>query len=335
MPCSDLTVAVIHYQTPDLLGRCLARLLPAAPGARIVVIDAGDLAPLPPDWYSPGVELVRVANHSFAATVNAGLESCRTAYFAHMNADVLVERRTFTDLLGTLDADPAAGMAGPLPVDARGVLQDQGLPYRWWQWRAALDPSAWHHTTRRAGRSVRGVKAPWLSGCLQVVRTAAAHAAGPLDESQRFTNEETDWCHRMRDRGFGQVVLVGSVTSYFGLPSAAAYGATKAALNSMAQSLKYDFDKLNIRIQVVNPGFVDTPLTAKNKFDMPGLMPVDKASARFVDGIARGGFEIVFPRRLAWMLKAGTFLPQMLYHRIIRKATGWDQRRFGIKKKPK
>jgi len=140
---------------------------------------------------------------------------------------------------------------------------------------------------------------------------------------------------RMRERGFGQVVLVGSVTSYFGLPSAAAYGATKAALNNMAQSLKYDFDKLNIRIQVVNPGFVDTPLTAKNKFDMPALMSVDKACERFLDGIARGGFEIVFPRRLAWLLKAGTFLPQMLYHRLIRKATGWDQRRFGIKKKGK
>ncbi len=224
MPCSDLTVAVIHYQTPDLLGRCLARLLPAAPGARIVVIDAGDLAPLPPDWYSPGVELVRVANHSFAATVNAGLESCRTAYFAHMNADVLVERRTFTDLLGTLDADPAAGMAGPLPVDARGVLQDQGLPYRWWQWRAALDPSAWHHTTRRAGRSVRGVKAPWLSGCLQVVRTAAAHAAGPLDESQRFTNEETDWCHRMRDRGF-DLILTDSPVTHLGGSSTPAHPA--------------------------------------------------------------------------------------------------------------
>jgi len=140
---------------------------------------------------------------------------------------------------------------------------------------------------------------------------------------------------RMRERGFGHVVMVGSVTSYFGLPSAAAYGATKAALNNMAQALKYDLDKLNIRIQVVNPGFVDTPLTAKNKFDMPGLMSVDKATERFVAGIERGGFEIVFPRRLAWMLKAGTYLPQMLYHRLIRKATGWDQRRFGIKKKPK
>jgi short-subunit dehydrogenase len=138
---------------------------------------------------------------------------------------------------------------------------------------------------------------------------------------------------RMRHRGFGQVVLMGSVTAYCGLPSAAAYGASKAALNNLAQSLKYDFDKLNIRIQIANPGFVDTPLTAKARFNMPALMPVEKASERLVHGIENGGFEIVFPRRLAWLLKAGTFLPQALFHRIIRKLTGWDQRRFGLERK--
>ena len=71
---------------------------------------------------------------------------------------------------------------------------------------------------------------------------------------------------RMRERGRGQVAVVASVTGYFGWPSAAAYGASKAALNNMAEALKYDFDKLNIRIQVINPGFVDTPLTGKNTF---------------------------------------------------------------------
>jgi NAD(P)-dependent dehydrogenase (short-subunit alcohol dehydrogenase family) len=131
---------------------------------------------------------------------------------------------------------------------------------------------------------------------------------------------------RMRDRGFGQVAVVGSVTSYYGLPSAGAYGASKAALNSVAQSLKFDFDKLNIRIQMVNPGFVDTPLTKKNEFSMPGLMPVDRAARRMVDGFKTGGFEITFPRRLTWVLKAGGYLPRGVYHWLIAKATGWDKR---------
>ena len=71
---------------------------------------------------------------------------------------------------------------------------------------------------------------------------------------------------RMRERGRGHIVVVASVTSYFGWPTTAAYGASKAALNNMAEALKYDFDKLNIRIQVMNPGFVDTPLTGRNNF---------------------------------------------------------------------
>ncbi|MHB2264843.1 SDR family NAD(P)-dependent oxidoreductase [Aliihoeflea sp. PC F10.4] len=132
---------------------------------------------------------------------------------------------------------------------------------------------------------------------------------------------------RMRDRGFGQIAITGSVTAYFGLPSAAAYGATKAALNNMARGLKYDFDKLNIRIQMFNPGFVDTPLTAKNKFPMPALMPVEKAAERYIAGLKHGGFEVTFPRRLSWLLKAFSYLPESLYYMIVRKATGWDKRR--------
>lgn len=137
---------------------------------------------------------------------------------------------------------------------------------------------------------------------------------------------------RMRDRGFGQIAFVGSVTSYFGLPSAAAYGATKAALNSMAQSLRYDFDKLNIRLQVFNPGFVATPLTAKNKFAMPALMPVEQASARMAAGLRKGGFEVTFPRRLTWVMKAMTYLPNELQYLIMKRVTGWDKRQFGIKR---
>jgi len=130
----------------------------------------------------------------------------------------------------------------------------------------------------------------------------------------------------MRERGFGHVVLVGSASAYFGWPSAAAYGASKAALNNMAEALKHDFDKMNIRIQIANPGFIDTPLTEKNQFAMPALMPVDKASARMAAGIRSGGFELVFPRRLLWFLKVLRILPMPLRYWFIHKVTGWDKR---------
>lgn len=108
---------------------------------------------------------------------------------------------------------------------------------------------------------------------------------------------------RMRKRSRGHVVLMGSVTAYFGWPTLAAYGATKAALNNMADALRYDFEKMNIRIQIINPGFVDTPLAKKNIHLMPALMPVEKASRRMMKAIRSGGYETTFPWRLTWGLK--------------------------------
>lgn len=130
----------------------------------------------------------------------------------------------------------------------------------------------------------------------------------------------------MKARGFGQVAVVGSVSGYGGLPLAAAYGASKSAVNNMAEALKFDFDKMNIRIQVINPGFVDTPLTEKNTFSMPGLMKVEDATRRFADGLERGGFEMCFPRRLAWTLKLVNLLPHALYFPVMKRAMGWDKR---------
>jgi NAD(P)-dependent dehydrogenase (short-subunit alcohol dehydrogenase family) len=131
---------------------------------------------------------------------------------------------------------------------------------------------------------------------------------------------------RMRASGRGQVAIVASVTAYFGWPASAAYGATKAALNNIAEGLKYDFDKLNIRIQVMNPGFVDTPLTKKNKFNMPSVMPVDRAAKRIVGALRSGGFETTFPRRFTWLLKLLRILPQPLRYWYINRVTGWGKR---------
>lgn len=131
---------------------------------------------------------------------------------------------------------------------------------------------------------------------------------------------------RMQLRDRGQVAIVGSVTAYGGLPTAAAYGASKAALNNMAESLKFDFDRMNIRIQMINPGFVATPLTAKNKFVMPALMTVEDASVRILRGLRSGGFEVTFPRRFTYVLKLINLLPHWLYFPLMSRAMGWRKR---------
>lgn len=134
---------------------------------------------------------------------------------------------------------------------------------------------------------------------------------------------------RMRDRGRGHIAIVGSVTAYFGLPLSAAYGSSKAALNALAQSLRFDFERLGIRLQIVNPGFIETPLTERHSFPMPGKIDVASASARLIAGLDRGGFEVAFPRRLVWPMKVMRLLPASLRHLLLRKLSGWDRRRFG------
>lgn len=128
----------------------------------------------------------------------------------------------------------------------------------------------------------------------------------------------------MHRRGGGQIMLVGSVSGYGGLPLASAYGASKAALINMAESLKFDFDRMNIRLQIANPGFVDTPLTGKNEFAMPALMGVEAAAGRMMAGLQSGAFEITFPRRFTWALKAVNLLPYRLYFAVIGWMTGWS-----------
>lgn len=131
---------------------------------------------------------------------------------------------------------------------------------------------------------------------------------------------------RMKARGRGQLAIVSSVTGYGGMPTSAAYGATKAALINMAESLKFDLDKFGVRIQVINPGFVDTPATADNAFTMPALMQPEDAAARIADGLKSKSFEITFPRRFTYALKALQFLPYPAYFALMNAATKWKTR---------
>lgn len=131
---------------------------------------------------------------------------------------------------------------------------------------------------------------------------------------------------RMKTRGQGQIAFVSSVSGYGGWPMTSAYGASKAALINMAEALKFDFDKMNIRIQLINPGFIDTPLTEPNRFRMPALMSADQASRRITTGLRNGGFEITFPRRFTWWLKLISHVPYPAYFWVMNRMTGWNKR---------
>lgn len=130
----------------------------------------------------------------------------------------------------------------------------------------------------------------------------------------------------MRQAGRGQIAIVSSVAGYGGLPTSAAYGATKAGLTNLAESLKFDLDLLNIHIQIVHPGFIDTPATQSNPFSMPFLMEVEDAADRLVDGLASTGFEITFPKRFTYGLKLINLLPYPLYFWLVNRATGWGKK---------
>jgi NADP-dependent 3-hydroxy acid dehydrogenase YdfG len=122
-------------------------------------------------------------------------------------------------------------------------------------------------------------------------------------------------------RGKGHVAVTASVAGFGGLPQAAAYSATKAGLIAMAQSLALDLMDLGVRISVVNPGFVETEATGVNAFKMPFVMTPEEAARRIVDGLERPGFEITFPRRFAFFLRALGLLPNQLYFRAWRRMT--------------
>ncbi|MET0982831.1 MAG: SDR family NAD(P)-dependent oxidoreductase [Telluria sp.] len=123
-------------------------------------------------------------------------------------------------------------------------------------------------------------------------------------------------------QGAGGIGIVASVAGYGGLPKALVYGATKAALINLSESLYLDLRPRGIAVYQINPGFVDTPLTAHNEFPMPALMTADDAALALVDGIECGQFHIHFPRRFTNTLRLARLLPYRLYFWLIHKVTG-------------
>ena len=123
----------------------------------------------------------------------------------------------------------------------------------------------------------------------------------------------------MMRRGTGQIAIISSVAGYRGLPKAAAYGSTKAALINLAESLHPELAESGVTLSIVNPGFVDTPMTEVNDFPMPFLMPVDDAAERLLTGLERKHYEITFPRRFTWIMKLLRLLPNVLFLWLVKR----------------
>ena len=124
---------------------------------------------------------------------------------------------------------------------------------------------------------------------------------------------------KMVARRRGHIVLMASLTGLVGLPTAASYGATKAALNSIAQAFKPDFERFGVAISVINPGFVKTPATDKNTFPMPFLIGVDEAVDHIIKGIESKQFEISFPWQMTGAMRLLASLPNWAKFAITRR----------------
>ena len=126
----------------------------------------------------------------------------------------------------------------------------------------------------------------------------------------------------MLAQGRGGIGIVSSVAGFGGLPRALGYGPTKAALINLAETLYLDLHAKGLGVYLINPGFVDTPATKQNDFEMPALISPQEAAVQIVRGMERGEFHIHFPRRFTNWLRFAQLLPYRAYFWLIHKVTG-------------
>ena len=118
----------------------------------------------------------------------------------------------------------------------------------------------------------------------------------------------------------GHISIVSSVAAYRGLPNSSGYGPSKAALTNLTESLYFDFKKHNVRISLISPGFIKTPLTNQNTFNMPFIKSPEFAANKMFNGLTKSNsFEIHFPKELTLLLKFLRILPYRIYLFLINK----------------
>mgnify|MGYP001314534713 FL=1 len=130
-----------------------------------------------------------------------------------------------------------------------------------------------------------------------------------------------------KDKKSGIITIVSSIAGYRGLPNSTGYGPSKSALNNLTESLYFDFKRSNVRICLVSPGFIKTPMTDKNNFKMPFLKTPEYAADQIYDGLVnKNVFEIHFPKILTIILKLFSFLPSKIYFSLVGKLTKYQKK---------
>ncbi|WP_170373206.1 SDR family NAD(P)-dependent oxidoreductase [Ruegeria arenilitoris] len=115
--------------------------------------------------------------------------------------------------------------------------------------------------------------------------------------------------------GRGDITLIGSLAGYHGLPAAIGYGSSKAALISLAETMRHDVAGTGVTVRIVNPGFIKTRLTDKNSFKMPMLMEPEDAAQRVLRAMAHRRFRTDFPAPFSWVIRLIDYLPDLLVYR--------------------
>ena len=130
-----------------------------------------------------------------------------------------------------------------------------------------------------------------------------------------------------KDKKSGIITIVSSIAGYRGLPNSTGYGPSKSALNNLTESLYFDFKRFGVRVCLVSPGFIKTPMTDKNDFKMPFLKTPEYAADKIYDGlINKNSFEIHFPKALTIILKIFSFLPSKLYFGLVGRMTKYQKK---------
>ncbi|MFA8387403.1 MAG: SDR family NAD(P)-dependent oxidoreductase [Pelagibaca sp.] len=165
-----------------------------------------------------------------------------------------------------------------------------------------------------------------IDGIVQIAGVYWPFGAKEWDMDQAIAMADINFTGAMRlmgavvpkfvERDAGHIVLTGSLSGFRGLPAAAAYTSSKAGVMTLAESLYADLHRTNVRVQLINPGFVKTRLTDKNDFKMPFIMEPEQAAQEFFEHMNTSAFKRSFPTLFSWVFRGSQFLPDWLYYRL-------------------